>query len=115
MVVTSLWENSCMGLEAWDDEAELRWAARQWASRMGLLLVDVRIRDISRWGSLSLGGRLTLHRHLLQIPRGLGELVIVREIARNISALEDGELGEIMDSYLPGWKLRERMLASFNA
>src|SRR5207244_1199337 len=92
------------------------WAARHWASRIGVNLRSVHLRAMARkWASISTAGRLTLDSSLLAMPRELGEFVIVHELVHLISP-ESGHgrlFKSFMTAYLPDWADREPQLRSW--
>ncbi len=52
-----------------------------WATRMGAKVPPLHLRPMAtRWASLSTAGRLTLNTELLDLPKALGEYVIVHEL-----------------------------------
>lgn len=98
----------------WHDAAELRWAARHWASKMGLILIGVQVRSLRRkWGSISLAGRMTLNSELLDLPKELGEYVICHELVHLLAPNHGRVFKAFLKSYLPDWEERHRALRSF--
>lgn len=96
----------------WHDGEELRWAARHWAARMGVPLRQVQLRSMSRkWASISAAGRLTLDTSLLEIPRDLGEFVIVHELVHLLAPNHGPVFKSFMTAYLPDWEERQRRLS----
>ena len=97
----------------WRDASDMRWAARHWASRIGVNLRAIHIRPMTtKWASISTAGRLTLDTALLEIDRELGEFVIVHELVHLLCP--DARHGRVfksfMTAYLPGWSELERGL-----
>src|SRR5262249_13654401 len=93
----------------WYDADEVRWAARQWAARIGVPLRSVHIRPMARkWASISTSGRLTLDAHLLDLPRDLGEFVIVHELVHLLSpeSAHGRVFQAFMLAYMPDWEDR---------
>jgi predicted metal-dependent hydrolase len=44
----------------WHDAEDLRWAVRQWATRMGVRVRRIQVRAMGRkWASMSTAGNLT--------------------------------------------------------
>jgi len=105
--MTTLLERPAEAIPArWQDEDEFRWAARHWASRIGVKLRGVYLRPMSRkWASVSVAGRLTLDTSLLDLPRELGEFVIVHELVHLLCP--DAKHGRVfksfLNAYLPDW------------
>lgn len=97
----------------WRDATDMRWAARHWASRIGVSLRAIHIRPMStKWASISTAGRLTLDAALLDIDRDLGEFVIVHELVHLLcpGARHGRVFKSFMTAYLPDWAERERDL-----
>ncbi|WP_068471487.1 M48 family metallopeptidase [Candidatus Protochlamydia phocaeensis] len=65
----------------WQDEQEMREAVKTWAIKMGVKLPSLQIRLLkNKWGSISTKGRMILNAELLELPKELGEYVIVHEL-----------------------------------
>jgi predicted metal-dependent hydrolase len=97
--------------ERWQDADELRWAARRWASRIGVRLARVQVRVMrSKWASISTAGRLTLNSDLVAIPKPLGEFVIVHELVHLLAPNHGKVFKSFMHAYLPDWQQREHAL-----
>lgn len=91
----------------WQDAEEFRWAARHWASRIGVKLLGVYLRPMSRkWASVSASGRLTLDTLLLDLPRELGEFVIVHELVHLLcpEARHGRVFKSFLTAYMPDWE-----------
>lgn len=100
--------------DRWLDEEEMKWAARHWAARVGVRVPQIQIRRMSsKWASMSTSGRLTLNSELLEIPKGLGEFVIVHEILHMIAPNHSRVFKSFMYAYLPDWAERERELRGY--
>ena len=98
----------------WQDAEELRWAVRHWASRMGIKAPRVHLREMrSKWASISGVGRLTLNSELLELPKELGEFVIVHELVHRLAPNHGRVFKSFMYAYLPDWETRERKLRQF--
>ena len=97
--------------DRWHDADDLRWAARHWATRIGVRLVQVHVRPLrTKWASISTRGRLTLDADLIALPRELGELVIVHELVHLLAANHGKLFKSFLFAYLPDWEERERAL-----
>ena len=97
--------------ESWHDADDLRWAARHWATRIGVRLREVRVRSMTnKWASMSTAGRLTLNTDLLSLPRHLGEYVIVHELVHLLAPNHGKVFKSFMHAYLPDWEEREQAL-----
>jgi predicted metal-dependent hydrolase len=97
--------------DCWQDADELKWAARNWAARVGVKVPQIHLRQMSRkWASISTAGRLTLNIELLDLPKELGEFVIVHEILHIIAPNHGKVFKSFMLAYLPDCLERERRL-----
>lgn len=95
----------------WHDADELRWAARHWATRLGVKVARIQLRQMSsKWASISTAGRLTLNTDLLAVPQPLGEFVIVHELVHLLAPNHGRVFKSFMHAYLPDWQQREREL-----
>ena len=63
-----------------------------------------------KWASISTSGRLTLNSELLEVPKLLGEFVIVHEVVHIIAPNHGKVFKSFMFAYLPDWQERERRL-----
>ncbi len=97
--------------DQWHDVDEMKWAARQWAARVGVRVAQIQIRAMSqKWASMSSSGRLTLNSELLEMPRDIGEFVIVHEILHLIAPSHGKVFKSFLYAYLPNWQELERQL-----
>lgn len=97
--------------QQWQDAEELRWAARHWATQLGVKTPRIHIRKMSsKWASISTVGRLTLNTDLLPLPKRLGEFVIVHELVHLLAPNHGKVFKSFMHAYLPDWQQREREL-----
>lgn len=95
----------------WHDADELRWAARHWATRIGVKTPRIQLRAMtSKWASISTAGRLTLNSDLLVVPKPLGEFVIVHELIHLLAPNHGKVFKSFMHAYLPDWQQREKAL-----
>jgi predicted metal-dependent hydrolase len=95
----------------WDDADELRWAVRHWATRIGVRSPQIHLREMRRkWASLSSVGRLTLNTELVELPKDLGEFVIVHELVHLLAPNHGRVFKSFMHAYLPDWEEREQQL-----
>jgi predicted metal-dependent hydrolase len=100
----------------WYDADELKWAARQWAVRIGVKTPQIHVRQMrSKWASISTAGRLSLNTDLLSIPRNLGEFVIVHELIHLIAPNHGKVFKSFLHAYLPDWQERETALKQLTA
>lgn len=99
----------------WHDAEELRWAVRHWAARMGIKAPQVYLREMqSKWASISGVGRLTLNTELVEMPKELGEFVIVHELVHRLAPNHGKVFKSFMHAYLPDWQEREIKLHSYS-
>ncbi|MCW3099368.1 MAG: metal-dependent hydrolase [Chthonomonadaceae bacterium] len=102
--------------ERWHDADDMRWAARHWAARINVTLRSIQLRPMTtRWASISTRGRLTLNTELLDLPRDLGEFVIVHELVHLLcpNSGHGRVFKAFMMAYMPDWEVRERRLRQF--
>jgi predicted metal-dependent hydrolase len=100
--------------DCWHDAEELKWMVRSWTARIGVKVPQIHIRKMSRkWASISTAGRLTLNSELLEMPKLLGEFVIVHEVVHMIAPSHGKVFKSFMFAYLPDWDERERMLRDY--
>jgi predicted metal-dependent hydrolase len=95
----------------WHDADDLRWAVRNWATRIGVKTPVIHLRRMSRkWASVSTAGRLTLNLELLDLPRELGEFVIVHELVHLLAPNHGKVFKSFMHAYMPHWEELQRAL-----
>jgi predicted metal-dependent hydrolase len=95
----------------WQDAEELRWAVRHWAARIGIKTPQIHLREMRRkWASISGVGRLTLNTELIDLPKELGEFVIVHELVHRLAPNHGKVFKSFMHAYLPDWEEREQKL-----
>jgi predicted metal-dependent hydrolase len=95
----------------WHDTDEIKAAIREWADRIGVAIPHVHLRQMkTKWASLSTAGRLTLNTDLLDLPRDLGEFVIVHELVHLLAPNHGKVFKSFMLAYLPDWQAREKRL-----
>ncbi len=95
----------------WYDAEEMRWAARDWATRIGVRLRQVQVRPMTtKWASMSTAGRLTLNSELLGLPRSTGEYVIVHELVHLLAPSHGKVFKSFMSAFMPDWEEREEGL-----
>jgi predicted metal-dependent hydrolase len=100
--------------ETWHGPDDMKAAAYEWAERMHINLLQVRIRSMSRkWASISTVGRLTLSADLLKIPKDLGEFVIVHELVHLLVPNHGKVFKSFMLAYLPDWEAKEQLLQRY--
>jgi len=84
----------------------------RWADVMGLATPDVTIRRMtSRWGTCNTKTkRITLNLELARRDQALLDYVIVHELAHLIERGHNARFYAVMDTYMPDWRLRRRVL-----
>jgi predicted metal-dependent hydrolase len=98
-------------VERWSGADALRWAARHWATRMGVRVAEIHLRQMTtKWASMSGRGRLTLNTDLLALKKELGEYVIVHELVHLLAPNHGKLFKSFLFAYLPDWRRREREL-----
>jgi hypothetical protein len=97
----------------WDDADELRWAVRHWAARLSVPVPQIHVRPMTtKWASISTRGRLTLNADLIDLPRALGEYVVLHELL-HLLVPNHGRLFKLfLDAYMADWREREGALNS---
>jgi predicted metal-dependent hydrolase len=95
-------------IDRWRDAEEMKWAARHWAARVGVKLGQIQVRNMSqKWASMSTSGRLTLNSELLELPKDIGEFVIVHEVLHLIAPTTDrSSRASFMPICPTGWRGR---------
>lgn len=94
-----------MTIQTWGSADELKWGVRAWASKIGVAVPYIQVRHMrSKWASISTGGRLTLNLELLEVPRELGEYVIVHELVHLLAPNHGKVFKSFMNAYLPNWE-----------
>lgn len=95
----------------WSDTEEIKWAARHWAAKIGVKASQILVRQMNtKWASMSTAGRLTLNTELLEIPKELGEFVIIHELVHLLVPNHGKVFKSFMSAYLPDWEERENRL-----
>ena len=103
-------------IDRWRDAEEMKWAARHWAARVGVKLGQIQVRNMSqKWASMSTSGRLTLNSELLELPKDIGEFVIVHEVLHLIAPSHGPVFKSFLNAYLPNWPEREKRLREAEA
>src|SRR6266568_9371207 len=98
-------------MTTWHDADDLRWAVRNWATRIGVKPARVQIRPMqTKWASVSTTGRMTFDVGLLTLPKELGEFVIVHELVHLLVPNHGKVFKSFMHAYLPDWEIREKQL-----
>ena len=98
----------------WHDADDLRWAVRHWATRLGVRVGQIHLRQMrTKWASISTTGRLTLNTDLLTLPMTLGEYVIVHELVHLLAPNHGKVFKSFMSAYLPDWEEREELLRGY--
>jgi predicted metal-dependent hydrolase len=78
---------------------------------MGLERSGIRIMPLKKkWGSMSLRGWMTLSSELLDLPKELGEYVIVHELVHQLAPNHGRVFKAFLKSYMPDWEERHALL-----
>jgi predicted metal-dependent hydrolase len=104
-------EQKALTTATWHDADDLRWAVRNWATRIGVKPARIQIRPMrTKWASMSATCRITLDSGLLTLPKELGEFVIVHELVHLLAPNHGKVFKSFMHAYLPDWEAREKQL-----
>src|SRR5688500_14606560 len=99
----------------WRDAEELKWAAHDWARRIGVRTIQIQVRTMkNKWASISTAGRLTLNTELLTLAKELGDFVIVHELVHLLAPNHGKVFKSFMHAYLPDWEELESRLQTVN-
>jgi hypothetical protein len=80
---------------------------------MRVQVKQVHLRDMTtKWASISMNGRLTLNKELLELPKPLGEYVIVHELTHLLAPNHGKVFKSFLSAYMPDWEKREQRLRS---
>ena len=95
-------------IEATEALARLEEIAKE---RIQVTVKQIQFRSMKRkWASISTIGRLTINTELLDLPKELGEFVIVHELV-HLLVPNHGKLFKcFMSAYLPDWEEKEQKL-----
>ena len=95
----------------WKNARELKGAVQQWGDHINVEVKQIQLRPMKRkWASISTTGRLTLNTELLDLPKELGEFVIVHELV-HLLVPNHGKLFKcFMFPYLPNWEELDQRL-----
>src|SRR6266571_7709700 len=100
---------------AWHDAEDLRWAVRNWATRIGVKPARIQVRAMqTKWASISTTGSITLDLGLLKLPKELGEFVIVHELVHLLAPNHGRVFKSFMHAYMPDWETREKQLQMYS-
>ena len=95
----------------WKDAQEFKNAVREWCDRISVKVKQIQIRPMKRkWASISTNGRLTFNSELLDLPKELGEFVIVHELVHLLVPNHSKLFKCFMSAYLPSWEEKEKQL-----
>jgi predicted metal-dependent hydrolase len=112
MTITAVRKNHIVRyIMTWHNADDMRWAARHWATRIGVKVPQIHLRQMAnKWASILTTGRLTLNTDLIALPRDLGEFVIVHELVHLLTPTHGKVFKSFMYAYLPDWEEREQRL-----
>jgi predicted metal-dependent hydrolase len=111
-MTTATMERQCADTAStWHDADEVRWAVRGWATRIGVTVRQIHLRPMTtKWASMSSSGRLTPNTELLDLPKELGEFVIVHELVHLLAPNHGRVFKSFLTAYLPDWEERAQIL-----
>lgn len=66
-----------------------------------------------KWASISTAGRLTLNIELLELPKEIGEFVIVHEVLHMIVPNHGRVFKSFLNAYMPDWEKRQIKLREY--
>jgi len=99
--------------DRWHDAEDLKWTARNWAARIGVKVPQIYVRQMTtKWASISTSGHLTLNAELLEVPKSLGEFVVVHEVIHILVPNHGVVFKSFLHAYMPHWQEREKRLRS---
>lgn len=88
----------------------------QFAARLGVEPVEVRIRDLGfRWGSCSPQRRLNFHWSTILLPPAIAEYVVVHELVHIEEPHHGSNFWRCLDRAMPDWEARRVWLAERGA
>ncbi len=95
----------------WKDSEEFQDTVQKWCDCIQVTVTQIQFRSMKRkWASISTIGCLTINTELLDLPKELGEFVIVHELV-HLLAPNHGKLFKcFMSAYLPDWQEKEQKL-----
>lgn len=95
----------------WADAEDMRWAIHNWAVELGVQVNCIHVRVMkTKWASISTAGRITIDRHLIDLPRPLGEYVILHELVHLLAPNHGKVFKSYLNAYMPDWREREELL-----
>jgi predicted metal-dependent hydrolase len=95
----------------WKDAQEFRTAVYEWCDRIQVKVKQIHLRPMKqKWASISTTGRLTLNTELLELPKELGEFVIVHELVHLLVPNHSKLFKCFISMYLPNWEELEKQL-----
>jgi predicted metal-dependent hydrolase len=101
--------------DKWKDAEALRASAQEWSVKIRVSLRQVSLRQMKRkWASISTAGRLTLNTDLLNVPKSLGEYVIVHELVHLLAPNHGKVFKSFLYAYLPDWEDRANRLRQYS-
>ena len=113
MSATSL-QSKTQNSTKWKDSQELKDAVSKWEEQINVKVQKISLRNMKRkWASISTTGNLMLNTELLELPKELGEFVIVHELVHLLVPNHGKAFKCFMSIYLPDWEERERKLQGF--
>ncbi len=93
-------------------QARLPALLTKWETEIGVRAREVRIKKMkTRWGSCNIkAGRIWLNLELIKKPTSCLEYVLVHELTHLIERRHNARFRELMDSFMPQWRLHKEAL-----
>lgn len=89
-------------------EHEIRTLVQVWSKKIGVKATRVQFRQmVTRWGSCSSRGTVTLNRALTWLPFHLAEYVVVHELVHLIELNHGKGFHQLMAKHLPDYEERQ--------
>jgi len=103
-------------VDRWRDREEFKGRVMEWARKLEVGAHSIYIRPMTRkWASCSTAGTLSFNDELLEIPKGLGDYVIVHELL-HFSVPNHGKLWKsLMRAHLGEYEDSEKKLREIAA
>lgn len=103
-------------MKRWRDRGEFKARVLEWAARLDVKATAIYIRPMRRkWASCSTAGTLSFNDQLIEMPRELGDYVIVHELL-HFSVPNHGKLWKsLMRAHLGDYDKSEARLIAIDA
>jgi len=103
--------SAAISSQTWASRAEFKSCVKEWASKLEVEAKAIYVRPMSRkWASCSTAGTLSFNDELLDLPKDIGDYVIVHELL-HFSVPNHGKLWKsLMRAHLGDFEEHERRL-----